>query len=434
MQSLEEKLAILAAAARYDVSCSSSGSRRKNTGSSLGNASPAGICHSWADDGRCISLLKVLYTNRCTFNCRYCQNRAGADIPRASFTPDEIARLTAEFYRRNYIEGLFLSSAIAGSPDSTMEQLVTSVRLLRTRYQFTGYIHLKAIPGSDSRLLREAGLLADRVSLNIELPSVSALRLLAPQKTPVSLRRPMDCLRKMQQEYSEEKKTIRSTPVFLPAGQTTQMIVGASPDSDRDILDTGFGLYRQYGLKRVYYSAYIPVVSSPYLPDSAPPLLREHRLYQADWLLRFYGFTPEELIRPGENLSLKLDPKTQWAVSRASDFPVEINRAPPETLLRVPGIGPHSMRNIIQARRFGPLSYEGLKELGVVLKRACHFITVSGRYYGLHYSDPEVLRNYLSSPPPGQQMSLWDLASPSEREAIQPLNRSANLPLATGSP
>jgi len=433
MQSLEEKLAILAAAARYDVSCSSSGSRRSNSGNSLGRSVPAGICHSWSDDGRCISLLKILYTNRCIFDCRYCLNRSSADIPRASFTPDEIARLTAEFYRRNYIEGLFLSSAITGSPDGTMEQLVASVRLLRTRYRFTGYVHLKAIPGSDPRLLREAGLLADRVSLNIELPSVSALRLLAPQKTPVSLRKPMDCLRKMQQEYLQEKKTIRSTPVFLPAGQTTQMIVGASLDSDRDILDTGFGLYRQYGLKRVYYSAYIPMVSSPYLPDTAPPLLREHRLYQADWLLRFYGFTPEELIRPGENLSLKLDPKTQWAISKAGDFPVEVNRASPESLLRVPGIGLRSMRNIIQARRYGPLSYEALKELGVVLKRACHFITVSGRYYGLRFSDPEVLRSYLSAPPPGQQLSIWDLASPSEREAIQPAKTSANRSRIPGS-
>ncbi len=380
-----EKLKILAAAARYDVSCSSSGSKRKNTSGGIGNASPAGICHSWSDDGRCISLLKILLSNDCIYNCSYCVNRSSNDIPRASFTPREVADLTIGFYRRNYIEGLFLSSAVWKSPDYSMERMLETVRIVRQEYRFNGYIHLKAIPGADQRLITEAGFYADRMSVNIELPSEKSLRLLAPQKKKEAIIRPMSLLSEGIRVGKEERRIFRSAPRFVPAGQSTQMIVGASPESDLTIMLLSEGLYRNFHLKRVYYSAYVPVAENKNLPaiTTPPPLLREHRLYQADWLLRFYGFQAAELLEPLQpNFDPALDPKANWALRNLHHFPVEINCTPYHMLLRVPGIGVRSAQRIMAARRVSSLDFDDLKKLGVVLKRARYFITCKGRYCG----------------------------------------------------
>ena len=381
---LLDKLQILADSAKYDVSCSSSGSSRSNRPGGVGNASLPGICHSWADDGRCISLLKVLFTNVCIYDCKYCVNRSSNDIRRASFTPDELCELTIQFYRRNYIEGLFLSSAVIRSPDYTMELMIKALRKLRHEYRFNGYIHLKSIPGTDMRLIHEAGLLADRMSINIELPSTAGLKLLAPQKDPTSILEPMSFVRERIKE-SRELVLYKKPQSFVPAGQTTQLIVGATQDSDLKILNLTEHLYRRYQLKRVYYSAYVPVNDDQNLPslNTSPPLLREHRIYQADWLLRFYGFRADELLDEGHpSFDTHLDPKCDWALRHLDQFPVEINKAPMEMLLRVPGIGYRMAARIIRARRVGPLTFEDLKRMRVVLKRARYFITCNGRYSG----------------------------------------------------
>jgi putative DNA modification/repair radical SAM protein len=379
---LEKKLEILSDAAKYDVSCSSSGSSSRGGKNSLGNTKASGICHSWSDDGRCISLLKILFTNYCIYDCQYCVNRASNDRPRASFTPEEAAKLTIDFYKRNYIEGLFLSSAVNKSPDWTMEQLLETARLLRNKYDYQGYLHLKAIPGADFKLIYEAGLLADRMSVNIELPSEKSLQQLAPQKKKAGILKPMKGIGTNIENNLIERKKYKKKEKFVPAGQSTQLIVGASPESDRHIINLAEGLYDNFNLKRVYYSAYLPVGSSPLLPAlPGPPLKREHRLYQADWLLRFYGFKADELLTPGrENLDLSIDPKADWAINNIEKFPVEVNTAEYEMLLRVPGIGPRSAAKIYKARKEKTLTHENLKKMRVVLKRANYFITCDGKY------------------------------------------------------
>ena len=380
---LMDKLEILADAAKYDAACTSSGLDRAGRPGTIGSTTLAGCCHSFSADGRCISLLKVLMTNVCAYNCQYCVNRRSNDLPRAAFTPRELCELTMGFYRRNYIEGLFLSSAVLVSPDYTTERMIEALRLLREEYRFGGYIHAKAIPGADPRLTYRLGLLADRMSVNIELPSAGSLALLAPDKKKENILTPMGQIRDGISLASRERKLCRHAPRFAPAGQSTQMIVGATPESDQQILTLTQGLYDKYHLKRVFYSAYMPVSNSPLLPapqNFQPPLLREHRLYQADWLLRFYHFRAEELLdEAAPNLDPRLDPKCTWALRHLEFFPVEVNRADYEALLRVPGVGVRSARRILAARRVGPLTFEGLKRLGVVLKRAQYFLTCSGR-------------------------------------------------------
>ena len=441
MQTTYEKLKILADGAKYDVSCSSSGVERKNSGK-IGSAMSAGICHSWAADGRCISLLKILFTNDCVYDCEYCVNRRSADVPRASFEPNELARLTIEFYRRNYIEGLFLSSAVERSPDYTAERILHCISLLRDEYGFGGYIHAKIIPGVSPEIIHKIGLVADRLSVNIELPTRESLGLLAPQKKPKNIFTPMKQITqtlterralkgpgtmfKNQDIYSAgdlswlepqgENLTpgdgsfldlARSAPAvpeprrrgkerFAPAGQTTQMIIGASPESDRQIVKTSEDLYRSFKMKRVYFSAYIPVSNSPLLPTpfTAPPLAREHRLYQADWLLRFYGFTADEILdEKTPFLDLELDPKISWALRNIEKYPIEINKAPLEELLRIPGVGTTSALRIVRQRRLASIRFDDLKKIGVVLKRAKYFITCCGKYYGGADIAPERIRN-----------------------------------------
>ena len=373
----EHKLKILTESAKYDVSCSSSGSSRKNQGG-MGNGYAAGCCHSFTPDGRCVSLLKILISNDCIFRCKYCVNRAGEDVPRATATPEEICELVMDFYKRNYIEGLFLSSAVFRSPDHSMEQLLLTVKKLRTEYKFFGYIHLKGIPYSDGALSYEAAKYVDRMSYNVELPSEASLKLLAPQKSKESVLVPMKRLTYEKHVFQEEKRKGH----FLPAGQTTQMIVGASRESDGQILKLSESLYHRAGLKRVYYSSYVPVVHDSLLPEVAAGALREHRLYQADWLLRFYGFTADEIAEGDENLPVEYDPKCAWALKHPEIFPVEVNRAPLELLLRVPGIGARSAYKITAARRYTALTFADLKKMRVVLKRARHFITCKGKFYG----------------------------------------------------
>ncbi|MCX7920499.1 MAG: putative DNA modification/repair radical SAM protein [Clostridia bacterium] len=413
---LQKKLEILSGAAKYDASCSSSGSSRKNVNGGLGNNQSSGICHSWSDDGRCISLLKILLTNICTYNCVYCVNRATNDIPRASFTPEEIVDLTINFYRRNYIEGLFLSSAIIRNPDYTMELMLKTVRKLRIEHKFNGYIHLKAIPGTDSALIAEAGQYVDRMSVNIELPSNDSLKLLAPQKKKESIIKPMGFINSKILESNEVGRFYKKPKkLFVPGGQSTQLIVGATPDHDFNILKLTQGLYRRFQLKRVYYSAYVPVLSHPNLPAVArPPLQREHRLYQADWLLRFYGFKAEELLDDNHvNFSSDIDPKSDWAIRNIHLFPIEINTADYELLIRVPGIGVLSARRIINARKMCSLGYEHLKKIGVVLKRARHFITCRGKYYGEIGMNELLIRNFLTDKPVNlqEQNSDWQQLS-----------------------
>lgn len=392
-----DKLTILADAAKYDAACTSSGVIRGAKPGTIGTAVNSGCCHTFSADGRCVSLLKVLYTNHCCYDCAYCVNRCSNDVPRTAFTPRELAELTIQFYRRNYIEGLFLSSAVLKSPDYTTERMIETLGLLRTEYRFNGYIHAKAIPGADPGLTYQLGLLADRLSVNIELPSESSLRLLAPDKSRTSIFTPMAQIRDGAAQSKAELKLYRHAPKFAPAGQSTQMIVGATPESDRHILSLTEGLYRKYRLKRVFFSAYMPVSDHKSLPVPAgfkPPLLREHRLYQADWLLRFYGFTAGEILdesRP--NFDEALDPKSDWALRHPEFFPVEVNRADYEAILRVPGIGMRGAQRIVAARRYGPLSFEGLKRLGIVMKRAQYFITCGGRMLpGLRFSQDSVYR------------------------------------------
>lgn len=372
------RLEILTESAKYDVSCSSSGSARKNRAGGLGNGSVGGICHSFTPDGRCISLLKILMSNECQYDCEYCPNRKSADVRRARITPDEICELTVNFYKRNYIEGLFLSSAVFDTPNRTMELLTETVTRLRKVYNFNGYIHLKGIPHADGALIMKAAKLVDRMSYNIELPSEKSLKLLAPQKTKSSLILPMKSLK----DAIDYEKLNRMRRRVLPAGQTTQMIIGASPESDGQILKLTEALYRNMNLRRVYYSSYIPVVQSSKLPTVGAGLLREHRLYQADWLIRFHGFNVDEICAENENLSSEYDPKCAWALRNMQLFPVEINSAPLEMLLRVPGIGAKSAYKIVEARKFSALDYENLAKMRIVLKRAKHFITCKGKFYG----------------------------------------------------
>lgn len=375
-----ERLKILTESAKYDVSCSSSGSSRAAKKGGIGNASIGGICHSFTPDGRCISLLKILMSNRCTYNCLYCPNRAEADVPRASATPDEICELVIAFYKRNYIEGLFLSSAVERSPDFTMERMLETVIKLRKVYNFNGYIHLKGIPYADRLLVSRAAQYVDRMSYNVELPSEKSLKLLAPQKSKEGLLLPMKQLASEKKAIGEEKN--KKKPRFLPAGQTTQMIIGASPENDGQILRLSEAMYRKFSLKRVYYSSYVPVVRHTLLPEKCTGLLREHRLYQADWLMRFYGFTASEIAGEGENLPEEYDPKCAWALKNMQFFPVEINKAPLEALLRVPGIGTLGAYKILKARRYTALNFEDLSKMRIVLKRAQHFITCNGKFFG----------------------------------------------------
>lgn len=462
MDAMMEKLRILADSAKYDVSCSSSGVGRHNN-SRIGSAHAAGICHSWGADGRCISLLKVLFTNRCVYNCEYCVNRRTNDFPRASFEPDELARLTIEFYRRNYIEGLFLSSAVEISPDYTAERILEALRLLRYKYGFAGYIHAKIIPGVSPEILHQIGLVADRLSVNIEMPTSKSLELFAPQKKPKEIFAPMRQITNSLIERNalkgpgtmfrgQELNTAenylgaesagaisagadgnlkpehlaagggasgsgtaitgkRPDKSFAPAGQTTQMIIGAGGETDRSILTTSENLYRTFKMKRVYYSAYIPVVESPVLPDikTAPPLAREHRIYQADWLLRFYGFTVSELFnKENSNLDPDLDPKVTWALRNLDQFPVEVNRASYGMLMRVPGIGAVSAKRIVRQRKIAAVSFDDLKKMGVVIKRAKYFLTCSGRYFGERNFDPETIRNAILQMEDGLQLSMFD--------------------------
>lgn len=395
-----EKLQILADSAKYDAACTSSGVDRSNGGKGIGNAVSCGLCHTFAADGRCVSLLKVLMTNVCVYNCAYCVNRCENDVPRAAFTPKELADLTIQFYRRNYIEGLFLSSGIIKNPDYTCEQMIRTLELLRNEYRFCGYIHAKAIPGADEKLLTKLGMLVDRMSINIELPSQKSLQILAPDKSKTSILKPMGFITGKLQENKQEIVRYRHAPKFAPAGQSTQMIIGATEDTDYQILKLSSALYKKYGLKRVFFSAYLPVSENPLLPSKGtpPPLLREHRLYQADWLLRYYGFEAEELLDEAhQSFNPLVDPKCSWALSHMERFPIEAATASYQELLRVPGIGVTSAKRIVTARRVSRLSYEGLKKIGVVLKRAQYFITVNGKMNdGLRITQDGILRSLIS--------------------------------------
>jgi putative DNA modification/repair radical SAM protein len=409
------KLKILTDAAKYDVACTSSGVDKKTTPGGIGNAAACGICHSFAGDGRCISLLKVLMTNACAYDCAYCINRRSNDTARATFTPRELAELTIAFYRRNYIEGLFLSSGVLKNPDYTCEQMITALRILREEYRFSGYIHVKAIPGADQTLIAALGTLADRMSVNIELPSQQSLRLLAPDKSKASILAPMSYIQTRIQENRTDLVRYQNAPKFVPAGQSTQMIVGATPESDYQILNLTEGLYKRYQLKRVFFSAYIPVAQNTLLPAAGtkPPLLREHRLYQADWLLRFYGFSAGELLDERHpNFNPFIDPKCNWSLNHMELYPMEVNRAPYEELLRVPGIGVTSAKRIITARRTGKLDFAGLKKLGVVLKRAQYFVTCSGKVAeGLKITQDAALRSMLSGP----MLNAYELPAAAEQ-------------------
>ena len=419
---LGEKLEILSDAAKYDVSCTSGGTERKGDGEGMGNCRKAGICHSFSADGRCISLLKILFTNECIYDCKYCVNRSGNDVVRTSFTPEEVCTLTMEFYRRNYIEGLFLSSGVLKSPNYTMELLYTVLYKLRHEHNFQGYIHVKAIPGADSRLIQMTGYLADRMSVNIELPTAESLRLLAPHKTRKNILAPMRFVQQMSAENQYEIQTYRHVPKFVPAGQSTQMIIGATPESDYQILHVAESLYKKFDLKRVFYSAFIPVNEDKNLPsvkEQRPPLLREHRLYQADCLLRYYHFEAGELLdEENPNFNAYLDPKCFWALRHLEEFPIEINYAAYDMLLRVPGIGYKSASRIVKARRMGMLDFEDLKKMGVVLKRALYFITCKGKMmYPIRMDEDYITRNLLNTKeklPEGadgmsfRQLSLFD--------------------------
>lgn len=428
---LMEKLEILSDAAKYDAACTSSGVSRAAPRGGIGSCVSAGLCHSFAADGRCISLLKVLMTNACIYDCKYCVNRRSNDTRRATFSPRELADLTIQFYRRNYIEGLFLSSGILKNPDYTCERLIETLSLLRGEYRFGGYIHVKAIPGADDALIRRLGLLADRMSVNIELPSHQSLEKLAPDKTKDSILRPMGLIRGAIAESATELVRYHSAPRFAPAGQSTQMIIGATPDTDFQILRLTQSLYRKYALKRVFFSAYMPVQADSLLPsiDTKPPLLREHRLYQADWLLRFYGFEASELLDEAhQSFNPLVDPKCNWALNHMEQFPIEVNTAPYELLLRVPGIGVKSAQRIVAARRRTSLDFDGLRRIGVVLKRAQYFLLCRGRAAaGVKIAPDSALRALISERDyelatlPGdapEQLSLFDRA-PNRMEVAQ---------------
>lgn len=395
---LQEKLEILADAAKYDVSCSSSGGKRKNTKGGLGNSHASGICHSYTEDGRCISLLKILLTNHCIFDCAYCISRKSNDIKRAGFTVDEVVELTISFYRRNYIEGLFLSSGIFKDADTTMERLVRVAKKLRQEHKFNGYIHLKSIPGASDELMKEAGLYADRLSVNIEMPTREGLKLLAPEKSHEEMIKPMNLVKNELIIYKEEKKIFKSTPKFAPAGQSTQMIVGATNETDLKIIQVADFFYNKYKMRRVYYSGYVPILEDSRLPaiTSEVPMLRENRLYQADWLMRFYGFDAMEIVDHNNPfLDLEVDPKLAWALRNREKFPVNINVAPKEMLLRIPGVGVKSVSKIIQARRFQKLNLEHLKKIGVAINRAKYFIEFDSPNIFNRHIDENHLRSIL---------------------------------------
>lgn len=399
--SIADKLKILTDAAKYDVACTSSGTQRSNDGTGIGSCAQAGICHSFSADGRCISLLKILFTNECIYDCKYCINRRSNDLPRASFTPDEICTLTMEFYRRNYIEGLFLSSGVLKSPDYTMELIYAALYKLRTTYRFQGYIHVKAIPGTSQELLERLGFLADRMSVNLELPTAEGLRLLAPHKTRERILAPMRLVQNRMEENRQEIQLYRNAQRFVPAGQSTQMIIGATPETDFQIIHVAEALYKKFGLKRVFYSAFVHVNEDASLPartGEGPPLLREHRLYQADFLLRYYQFQAGELLtEENPNFNIFLDPKCNWALRNLDVFPVEVNTARYELLLRVPGIGYKSAGRIVKARRYGKLDFGDLKKMGVVLKRALYFLTCSGKMmYPVKIEEDYITRNLLN--------------------------------------
>lgn len=407
--SMIEKLEILSDAAKYDVACTSSGVDRKGKKGTVGNTLAAGICHSFSADGRCISLLKILFTNQCIYDCKYCVNRRSNDVVRTSFTPDEVCKLTMEFYRRNYIEGLFLSSGILYSPDYTMDLIYQTIKKLREECHFNGYIHVKAIPGADPALVERLGFLTDRMSINLELPTADGLKKLAPGKTRSKILAPM---RQIQKGIAVNKNQLieyKRAPRFVPAGQSTQMIVGATPENDFQMVSVAEALYQNYNLKRVFYSAFVPVNHDSSLPalPGGPPLLREHRLYQADWLLRFYGFRAGELLSEEKpNFNILLDPKCDWAIRHLEQFPVEINRADYYTLLRVPGIGVKSAKRIVAARIGSVLRYEDLKKMGVVLKRAMYFITCSGK---MMYPF-KIEENFITSHIIGEEKrQVWEL-------------------------
>lgn len=432
--SIYDKLKILTDAAKYDIACTSSGTTRHNDGTGIGNCAQAGICHSFSADGRCISLLKILFTNECIYDCKYCVNRRSNDVERTSFTPDEICTLTMEFYRRNYIEGLFLSSGILKTPDYTMELIYNALYKLRTQYNFQGYIHVKAIPGASLELVRRVGFLADRMSINLEFPTAESLRLLAPHKTRKNILSPMRLVQNQMIENKQEMIAYRNAPRFVPAGQSTQMIIGATPESDYQILKVTESLYQKFGLKRVFYSAFVPVVEDRALPartGDGPPLLREHRLYQADWLLRYYHFQADELLSKEQpDFNPLFDPKCNWALKHLEYFPVEINQADYRMLLRVPGLGYKSATRIVKARRMGRLDFTDLKKMGVVLKRAMYFITCNGKMmYHTKLEEDYITRNLLSTGEKlpdeirnagYQQLSLfdWEKSKEARREGI----------------
>jgi putative DNA modification/repair radical SAM protein len=397
-----EKLKTLAEAAKYDVSCASSGTSRPNTGQGIGSAAGWGICHSFTEDGRCVSLLKIMLTNHCIYDCAYCANRRSNDIRRTTFAVSELVELTIEFYRRNYIEGLFLSSGIVRNADYTMERMVRVAKDLRLNHRYNGYIHLKSIPGASRELVAEAGIYADRLSCNIELPSEQSLRLIAPDKDYQSVFRPMHYIQQGFLESKEEKKKFRHAPRFAPAGQSTQMIIGASPEDDNRILHLAHALYQRPAMKRVYYSGYIPINTyDTRLPAlAAPPLVRENRLYQADWLMRFYHFQVDEIVSEAHpNLELEIDPKLSWALRNPHCFPVDVNTTDYEMLLRVPGLGVKSAQLILASRKFGRLTSDNLRKMGVVLKRAKYFITCHELpAYTIHEAHPERLRQLLALP------------------------------------
>ena len=428
---LSEKLRILSGAAKYDVSCSSSGSNRGGKKGSLGSASSSGICHSFTPDGRCISLLKILLTNCCIYDCSYCINRRSNDVERATFTADEVVNLTMNFYRRNYIEGLFLSSAIIKNANFTMEILTEVVEKLRNEHNFGGYIHLKAIPGADEELINKAGRLVDRMSVNLELPSDKSLKLLAPEKNKEEIFKPMKNIKNQIIINKEERRKYKNSSIFVPGGQSTQLIVGATKETDLNILTLSENLYNKFALKRVYYSAYVPVNSGKNLPDiKNPPTLREHRLYQGDWLLRVYGFNSNELLNEANpNFDINFDPKTTYALNNIHLFPVEINKSPYEMLIRVPSIGIRGAKKIVSARRVNSLDFLDLKKLGIVLKRAQYFITCRGKYFGAVSFDelkikkalkPKVDLNYIDEDI--EQISFFDAPSISENNKLLLLN------------
>ena len=383
---IREKLNILADAAKYDVSCSSSGGNRKNENKGLGDSHASGICHTYTEDGRCVSLLKILLTNHCIFDCAYCVSRKSNDIERAAFTVEEVVELTMNFYRRNYIEGLFLSSGIFKNADFTMERLLRVVKKLRLEERFNGYIHLKTIPGASDDLIREAGMYADRMSINLEMPTESGLKLLAPDKSHQDVIKPLGFVQNQIVQFKEERKLIKSVPKFVPAGQSTQMVIGATPETDKEIMHTADAFYRNFSLKRVYYSGYIPISNDSRMPllGTQPPLIRENRLYQTDWLMRFYGFHVNELLNDANpHLDIDIDPKLSWALRNLQNFPIDINVASYQMILRIPGIGVGSAKKIVQARKFGKLRIDQLKKIGVSYNRAKHFIKCADTPYQL---------------------------------------------------